>query len=309
VPSYVFGGRGEELGSTLLKTVEFKRLSEILLAQVDGGAIAQDLDWAPILETVMRALEYGTPRKFKFQSEPVLESLEDLGWNDAMPRGATSLDEDSDPAFDDSLRTNQLAINLNLMRINVETLERCLTKGLVSYEEALESLGSQVHATRVQLGKDSGIYTSGKDSVWEGIAGAHVNMDSMESRIRSDILSEIMPIIGRIKSDGTAGTAAVVEREVALATRQLSSQLQAVRHEHSVAISNFESELALLVGRGGLSSGHHVYSALNSDLPSDWDMVLHLLGRHTSPGYGRVGDKIEECVARSDIGPSLPGGI
>jgi hypothetical protein len=47
------------------------------------------------------------------------------------------------------------------MRMNVETLEKRLTKGLVSYEEALESLDSQVHATRVKVGKDSGIYTSG----------------------------------------------------------------------------------------------------------------------------------------------------
>jgi hypothetical protein len=172
VPKYICGGQGEELGSTMLKTVEFKRFSEILLAQVDGGAIAQDM-----------------PRKVKFQPEPVLKSLEDLGWNDVVPRGATNLDEDSDPAFDNSLRTNQLAINLKLTRMNVETLERCLTKGLVSYEESLESLGNEVHATRVRLGKDSGIYTSVKDSVWEGIACAHVKMDSMKSRIRSAILS------------------------------------------------------------------------------------------------------------------------
>jgi hypothetical protein len=141
----------------MMKKVEFKIFSDILLAQVDGGAIAQDLDWVPVLVTAMRPLEYGTPRKVKFQSEPVLEFLEDLGCNDVVPRGATNLDEDSDPAFDNSLRTNQLAINLKVMRMNVETLERRLTKGLVSYEEALESLGSQVHATRVQLRKDSGV--------------------------------------------------------------------------------------------------------------------------------------------------------
>jgi hypothetical protein len=123
VPSYIFGGRGEELGSTMLKTVQFKRLSEILLAQVDVGSNAHDVDWSPIVETVMRPLEYGTPRKVKFQSEPVLESLEDLGWNYVVPRGAINLDEDSEPAFDESLQTNQLAINLNLMRMNVETLE------------------------------------------------------------------------------------------------------------------------------------------------------------------------------------------
>jgi hypothetical protein len=172
--------------------------------------------------------------------------------------------------------------------MNVETLERLLTKGVVSYEETFESLGSQIHATRVQVGKDSGIYTSGEDSVWEGIYVVHVKVESAESRIRSDI----MPIIGRIKSDATAGTAALVERELVLATRQLSSQLQAARHEHSVTVSNLESVLAWLVGCGGLSSGQHVYSNLNSDLPADWELLLDFLGSHTSPGSGRVGDNI-----------------
>jgi hypothetical protein len=309
VPSYSFGGRGEELICTMMSTVQFKRFSNILLVQVDGGANALGMDWAPVVATVMRPLEYGTPPKVKLQPKHVLESLEDLGWNDVVPRGATNSDEDSDPAFDDSLLTNQLAINLKLMRINVETLERRLTKGLVSYEEALESLGSQVHATRVQVGRDSGIYTSGEESVWEGIAGAHVKMDSMESRIRSEILSEIMPIIGRIKSDAAAGTSALVNREVALATRQLSSELQLLRHEHHVAISTLESDLARLVGLGGLASHSPTCGALNSDFPVDWELVLDFLGRHTSPGSRRVGDRIEHYVARFNIGPSLPGGV
>jgi hypothetical protein len=132
-------------------------------------------------------------------------------------------------------------------------------------------------------------------------------VDSMEGRIRADIIAEIIPMMGQIKSNATSGTAALVQREVALATRQLISQLQAMRHEHSVTVSNLEKELARLVARGGLSGGQHVFSALNSDLPADWELVLDFLGRHTSPGSGRVGDKIEDCVARSNIGPSLPG--
>jgi hypothetical protein len=87
------------------------------------------------------------------------------------------------------------------------------------------------------------------------------------------------------------------------------SQLQAARHEHSVTVSNLESDLDRIVGRGVLSSGQHVFSALNSDFPADWDLVLDFLGRHISPGSGRVGDNIEDYVARSDIGPSLPGGL
>jgi hypothetical protein len=121
-------------------------------------------------------------------------------------------------------------------------------------------------------------------------------------------MAEIMPMIGRIKSNDTAGTAALVEKEVVPATRQLTSQLQDVRHDHSITVSNLETGLARLVGRGGLSSGQHVCSALNSDFPADWEMVLDFLGRHANPGSGRVGDKIEDCVARSNIWPSLPGG-
>jgi hypothetical protein len=134
-------------------------------------------------------------------------------------------------------------------------------------------------------------------------------MDSMESRIRSEILSEIMPIIGRIKSDAADGTSALVNREVALATRQLSSEPQSIRHEHHVAISSLESDLTRLVGLGGLSSHSPICGALSSDFPANWELVLDFLGRHTSPGSGRVGDKIEDCVARFDVGPSLPGGI
>jgi hypothetical protein len=74
VPSYAFGGRGEELSCTMMSTVQFKRFSEILLVQVDGGANALDMDWAPIVATVMRPLEYGTPRKVKFQPSKLVSS-------------------------------------------------------------------------------------------------------------------------------------------------------------------------------------------------------------------------------------------
>jgi hypothetical protein len=66
VPSYAFGGRGEESSCTMISTVQFKRFSEILLVQDDGGANALDMDWAPVMETMMRPLEYGTPSKIKF---------------------------------------------------------------------------------------------------------------------------------------------------------------------------------------------------------------------------------------------------
>jgi hypothetical protein len=131
----------------------------------------------------------------------------------------------------------------------------------------------------------------------------------MESRIRLEILSEIIPIIGRTKSDAAAGTSTLVNREAALATRQLSSKLQSLRHEHQVAISSLESDLARLVGLGGLASHSPICGALNSDFPVDWEFVLDFLGRHTSPGSRRVGDKIEDCVTRFDVGPSLPDGV
>jgi hypothetical protein len=127
-------------------------------------------------------------------------------------------------------------------------------------------------------------------------------MDSMESKIRSEILSEIMPIIGRIQSDAAAGTSALVNREVALATKQSSSELQSPRHGHHVAISSLESDLARLIGLVGLTSHSPICGA-------NWELVLNFLGRHTSPGSGRVGDKIEDCMARFDVGPILPSGV
>jgi hypothetical protein len=38
----------------MMSTVQFKRFSEILLVQVDGGANSLDMDWAPVVATVMR---------------------------------------------------------------------------------------------------------------------------------------------------------------------------------------------------------------------------------------------------------------
>jgi hypothetical protein len=75
LPSYIFGRRGEELGSSMFKTVQFKKVSEIFLVQVDEGASAHDMDWSPVVETVIRPLEYRMPRKVKLQAETVLESL------------------------------------------------------------------------------------------------------------------------------------------------------------------------------------------------------------------------------------------
>jgi hypothetical protein len=62
-----------------------------------------------------------------------MESLEALGWTDVIPRGASTLDEDGDPTFYDSLRTNQMDVSLKLMRTNVETLERRVDTDMVSH--------------------------------------------------------------------------------------------------------------------------------------------------------------------------------
>jgi hypothetical protein len=118
-----------------------------------------------------------------------------------------------------------------------------------------------------------------------------------------------MPIIGCIKSDAVDGTSSLVNRAVALATRQFSSKLQLARHEHHVDISSLESGLDWLIGLGGFLYHSPICGALGLDFPADWELVLNFLGRHTSPGSRRVGDTIEDCVARFDIGPSLHGGL
>jgi hypothetical protein len=77
--------------------------------------------------------------------------LEALGWPDVIPQGASTLDEDSDPAFSDSLRTNKMDAKLKLKSINVEALERSLAKGFILHEGTLESIVSQIHDTQVQV--------------------------------------------------------------------------------------------------------------------------------------------------------------
>jgi hypothetical protein len=91
----------------MMSTVQFKRFSEILLVQVDGGANALYMEWAPVVATVMRPLEYGTPRKIKYQPESVIESLEDLGWNDVVPQGPpTATKIPTQPSMTHFERTN-----------------------------------------------------------------------------------------------------------------------------------------------------------------------------------------------------------
>jgi hypothetical protein len=114
----------------------------------------------------------------------------------------------------------------------------------------------------------------------------------MEGRIRANTIAEIIPMMAHIKIEATSGTAALVQREVAVASRKLTSQLQDVRREHSVTVSNLETELARLGALSVLYGGQHVCSSLNSDLPANWELVLEFLGRQTSPGLGRVSDKI-----------------
>jgi hypothetical protein len=127
----------------------------------------------------------------------------------------------------------------------------------------------------------------------------------MEGRIRVDIMAEMIPTMANVNPEATTGTSALVQREVALTTRQLSSQLLTVRREQSVIVSSLEADVARLGSLSGLYGGQNWCSSLNSDLPADWDLVFDFMGRHTSPGSGRVGDNIEDCVARADTGPSL----
>jgi hypothetical protein len=171
--------------------IELKRFFKILRAQVDEELQDSDGDWSPILETVVSSSELGAPTKFRSLDESSTESLEALGWTDKSSRGSSTLDKDADPAFNESLGTNQLAVNTRLMRLNVESLERGISKGLVSHEESLESLGSQIHDTRVQVGKDPGLYTPVEEPVWEGISGVNGKVDTMASLIQAEIQAEV----------------------------------------------------------------------------------------------------------------------
>jgi hypothetical protein len=52
-----------------MSTVQFKRFSEILLVQIDGGANALNMDWAPVMVTVAR---WNTERLARLNFNPSL---------------------------------------------------------------------------------------------------------------------------------------------------------------------------------------------------------------------------------------------
>jgi hypothetical protein len=130
----------------------------------------------------------------------------------------------------------------------------------------------------------------------------------MEGKIRVDIMAEMNLTMAQDELEAVMGTSTMVQREVVLATHQLSSHFQVVRREHSVAVVSLAAEVATLGSLSGFPGGAHLCCSLNADFPADWDLILDFMGCHTSPESGRVCYNIEDCVAPSSSGPSLPRG-
>jgi hypothetical protein len=126
------------------------------------------------------------------------------------PWDSTLEEEDADPALNDALRTNQLMVSMKLMRMNIEALELRVAKGLISQEDALDILGSRIHNPHIQVGREPGTYTSGEESVWEGIYGLNGKVYMMVGRIRADIMAEVVPMLAHVKQASLSVTTALV---------------------------------------------------------------------------------------------------
>jgi hypothetical protein len=90
VPVNVFGGRLQELAGVNLDATDFKRdstafkcFSELAQAQCQSVADPATLDWEPLVDTVTRPLDFGTPQNVRFHEESGMELVELADWVDA----------------------------------------------------------------------------------------------------------------------------------------------------------------------------------------------------------------------------------
>jgi hypothetical protein len=88
-----------------------------LVAQIEQRLEPAKIEWEPVEATATRPLDYGTLRKVQFRDLPLETSLNLEGWMDVSPGGSITEEEDGDPLLNDTLRTNQLAVNMQLLRM------------------------------------------------------------------------------------------------------------------------------------------------------------------------------------------------
>jgi hypothetical protein len=85
------------------------------MAQIEQGLDPTNIEWEPVEATLTCPLEFGTPRKVHFQGALLDVSLELEGWTGVSPRGLATEEEDGDTLINDTIRTNQLDVNMHLL--------------------------------------------------------------------------------------------------------------------------------------------------------------------------------------------------
>jgi hypothetical protein len=114
-------------------------------------------------------------------SRPPIETSLDLeGWRDVSPRGSITEEEYGDPILNDALCTNQLAINVQLLRMVLAGMDEKFKRLHSQLEAFSDALGGQIHDTDLKLGTNPGKFTSPEDSAWDGTATTQGTLGGME---------------------------------------------------------------------------------------------------------------------------------
>jgi hypothetical protein len=90
-----------------------------------------------------------------------------------------------------TIRINQLAVNMQLLRMAMTGLDEKVKRGLVQQEESVDALGGQIHYTKLRVGLNPGNFTSSRDSAWYGIATIHGTLEGLEANLKANMILEM----------------------------------------------------------------------------------------------------------------------
>jgi hypothetical protein len=210
----------------------------------------------------------------QFKSVTLNAYLDLKGWTDFSPRGAATDEEEGGPLLNNTLRTNQLSVNMELSRMAITGLDKQVTRGQVQQDESADVLGGQIHDTKLRLGLNPGNFTSSGDLAWDGIATIHGTLEGLEANLKVNMMlamrSEMKSAFQEIKEAALANTRAEFKKLV------LPLKTEAVIMRQELKLLK-QDNLSL---RASQSGAVHACQGLDPDFSQDWTHVLEFFMKY-----------------------------
>jgi hypothetical protein len=223
-----------------------------------------------------------------------MELVKMSGCVDVSPRGSHIEDDDGvGPLTGETLRTNQLAINVGLMKMAVEMVDDNVQRGLAGHDDAIDSLGGQLHDMRIHISNNPDAFSDANASVWEGLSAVNGKVDGAHQQLTSDASSLVTAAVTEMRLEFLASVKAEARREFMASVNLVRTDMHSLMHECgqvsrdygalNVKISDMAREQALIKEQPTFDPSFY----------GDWQHVLEFFVRNTTPGSGRVGDVLE----------------